>query len=312
MLVATNNQNERQEDTMPIPFNAPGGELEELLRGDFGKQILNDLHTHGHTRWGLQDLLGMVPPLNQGPQAILDWRMRRNKDEFYRRHSVNVQYADESDPDNFDIVDVANHIHDKYRKNIHWKEHEALKAYLWGFMQRGLDTDEELLPSQLLMFNYDMDRLMRPHGKSEIVFRGVRLLNYPVDWRHRVNSGQDEGVTAIRLRRNAWWHRNSEAWHRNSGFTSTSTIMNLPAWFAMPGFNDHNSTILEMEITPNVKTIVAGGSLSEIIIERNAEFEILKTYSSGLRIDSEPLAQYAKVRVHPPGTRRYGPFQTEL
>ena len=298
MLVVTNNLTEHKESAMNIPFNAPGGELEELLHENWAWHVIGELQMRGEYDWDFTDVLDVIPPINNGPQAILDWRMRTTEDEFDKRLRNHVNGIESPTH----IVDIARRVHSirtAYMEPRVPAEHKLkIKAYLAGVL---MPTNPVELTEKARDLVVDtMDSVMSPHGRHEIVFRGVDMTKFPKAKEEFDGDYKDYHATLPRITLAAGDQ------FENEMFASASTIMNLPANFCSIERDFANSTILQIEITPQVKTLVCNPNQCEIVIERNAVFETLEVWTQDLHIDERKLNQFATLRAHPPGTKLSG------
>ena len=218
----------------------------------------------------------VIPPKG-GPQSVLDWCMQRNNAEHQSR--INDIEPGDSPPD---YVSIASEVHasrDDYISVSEWSP--GLQAYLAGAFMRGGRGKFSVMSDKNAAITADVDSQMTPHNKREIVFRGLVMVTHRNDGTHRtVDVTLKAGDHFI-----------------EPHFTSTSTILDVPARFCMNDLGDIvNSTILEIEISPDVKTIVCGQWQNEIVIERNVVYEVLEVQHGGLTLRGKPLQQYAKLR----------------
>ena len=287
-----------KEDPMAIPFNAPGGWLEELLNEDWAWRVIADLQMRGEYDWDFADVLDIIPPINNGPQAILDWRMRTTGDEFDRRFKNRLNGIENQTH----IVDLARLVHGIRTTEMEQRvpaEHDmAVNAYLRGGLMPTNPLD--LMGNQIERLVDVMDSVMSPHERHEIVFRGVDMTKFP-----ETEGGFDQSYKEYHASLPRITLAEGDQFE-NAMFASTSTIMNLPANFCSIDLDFANSTILQIEITPQVKTLVCNPRQNEIVIERNAVFEVMEVWHHGLHIDGRELKQFAIVRAHPPGTTLAG------
>ena len=224
------------------------------------------------------------PPVNEGPQAILDW----------------ATSAELNSTDYWDSVWEKHRERHDQRDDILQRDDmpEGLKEYLAGSFMRHGDRGQAAPASDIELWAAQIDEVMKPHGKSETVFRGIS----------HIPDGSDRNLMT------------AKTWYEDHHYVSTSTGMKTPWQFASNPIGlaklgvmsitevleaSVNKTIMQIEITPNVKTVVCESSQSEIVIERNAVFEIQNVWQ-GLTMMHEPLYQYVQIRVHPPGTTPSG------
>ena len=215
----------------------------------------------------------LIPTIGEGPQAMLDWA------EWFNY---------EMDIDNLHAYVAVIETHPKrsdFIAQAQWSE--GLRIYNKGDLKMSRRTDmEQYSKRKVRKFLADIDAQMTTHNKREIVFRGLSM-----DMR---SNGRTKTVP-LNLQPGDWF--------TTSHFSSASTVILEPSWFSMTWAGDHvNSTMLEIEIEPNVKTIVYNEAMQEIIIERGAKFEVLESHRGNLHVNGEELKQYTRVRAHPPNT----------
>ena len=156
MLVVTNNQNERKEDAMTIPFNAPGGELEELLRGDFGKTVMRAVHEedeHGYA-FAVEILVSSIlSPINADGDRALRWLLQDGMRNAQYREAAHAAREDYTRPTKFNGLG-------------HWAyDNHRLRRQSRGYNPTG-ERKETIA---------QLDRTMSLHEKHEVVWRGVNV-----------------------------------------------------------------------------------------------------------------------------------------
>ena len=228
-------------------------------------------------------------PTDAGPQSLLDWvtNAELNDDNLngIAWSSMRKRHGQRGDLLLYDDMP------------------EGLVKYIEGEFMRYADKAVAHSANEKDLWIKQIDSVMTAHGKSEMVFRGIS----------HIPDGTDGNLFT------------AGTWYTDPHYVSTSSSMEIPMFFASTPIGlvktgagglgqalnmEIDKTIMQIEITPNVKTIACEGEMCEIIIEHGAVFEIQRVWQ-GLHMMHAPLYQFVQMRVHPPGKLHLTPTNLE-